>query len=494
MKNESGAMLIMFIIFIAIIGILGSSMAYLTKNVTYALKATNSIDQSYYLAESGLRYAIMQIQDEVDFKKLKEKFEDNDHVVHIPKSPDEGNAGNFTLKFYQPSGDRDIFIHSIAHVYPKSVVEARRQVNAKYNRSTDHRVFEFETDDFDQDQTSREWNLNETFYAKTETANDVFALQLISTSQKCWVLASLNWGHNNALVDLRQWQNATTKVLSYKTQLKFTFYPWSGQYKKDFMAGLNFRVYNSQKNYRKRTDFYGISFFKSSGREQSEPPCWIESDSPDCDQELGYSFLFHDEDEICRMDSKSKCLDRGAPYVIFWIKKKNRPIELLAFSDLRDLPQSEKEKCIESLGFNNWLQDYEWGFKKWLTLGLHLREEESAGQKINEIQVYLRPNSSNVSDVNSNIEWEPDWNFPVLLRFQKVKRSDLSSETILRDRTLISADLIMPDQVPPDEIGFHALYDNRLESLSQYNIYFDDFAVECSGDQCPEEEPLYLQY
>jgi hypothetical protein len=74
------------------------------------------------------------------------------------------------------------------------------------------------------------------------------------------------------------------------------------------MAGLNFRVMNAYTDNRERTDYYGISLFKSAGRNQGNPPCWLIPDSNDCKQHLGDSFLFIGEDEICQKRRNSSTM------------------------------------------------------------------------------------------------------------------------------------------------------------------------------------------
>jgi hypothetical protein len=130
------------------------------------------------------------------------------------------------------------------------------------------------------------------------------------------------------------------------------------------------------------------------------------------------------------------------------------------------------------------LKGYGYGFKDWLNIGLFLKEKESAGQKINEAQIGLRATN------------EKNWTFPLKLRFAKVSQNDPGSTTTFSDRTLVSRDLSIVNQTPPDEIGFHALYDNRIiSSYYKYNIYFRDFLLDCHGEYCPEKSTkLYVQF
>jgi len=484
MKDDRGAILITFIVFFTLAGILASTIAYLLQNVPFAIKSIRSVEQSYYLSESGLRYVLMKINEGKDYDELKNYYETEQRTIYIPqeaaRSLQRKNfAGNISLRFSKAdfhNRRRDMFIHSTAQVEPDTFVESKRQLNAEYNDPNDYKI-DFEEEHFNQeaDDTDRVWNLTDSFVAKIDEIDDKPSLKLTSDQNKSFALASLNWGKNDKLPDLRLYQFIITKVLSYKIQLKINCYP-DNQEGKDFMAGLNFRVMNSKYSYnRERTAYYGVSLFRSAGRQQGNPPCWLDPDSNDCNQHLGTSFLFKGEDEKCKTHPEM-CLAPKIPYIIFWVKTENNDnIELIAYCNLKTLNNSSA--YIEKL------KSHEWGFKDWLNLGVFLKEKEAAGQKLNEIQIGLR-----VSD-------KKDWDFP-LLRFVKLDESYPGTAITLIDRTLISRDLYDATKTPPDEIGFHALYDNRIFStFSKYKIYFWDFVLKCHGDYCHDDaERLYVQF
>lgn len=481
MKDNQGAILITFIIFFTIAGILASSIAYMLQNIPTSLKSVNSVEQSYYLSESGLRYISMKIKDGKDYSELKAYYENDHRTIHIPLkalnySQTKDLVGHVSWRFRRApfhQRRRDMFIHSNAQVDLEHFVTSKRQLNAEYNDPNDYSI-DFEKDHFDQDadDTDRLWNLTDSFYANIHSK---YSLQLKSNQQKNWCLASLNWGKNeNKLPDLRLYQYSITKVLSYKIQIKLNPYP-GRQKRKDFMTGLNFRVMNSIVSYnRERIEYYGVSLFKSKGRQQGNPPCWLTSDSNDCIQHLGNSFCFEgEENEECTSDPE-RYLKPNTPYVIFWVKEEHKDIELIAYCNLALLANSNE--YVEKL--NN---SIEWGFKDWLNMGIFLKEKESAGQKLNDIQIGLRA------------EDKKDWDFP-LLTFLRIDKSDLPVTT-LSDRTLVSRDLYNLNEIPPDEIGFHALYDNRILTSSKYDIFFKEFLLDCHGDYCHEKsESLYVQF
>jgi hypothetical protein len=488
MKDNHGALLITFIIFITLVGILASSIAYLLQNESYAIRSENSVEQSYYLSESGLRYVIMKIKEGKNYNELKDTYEYDNLTIQIPKvasrTPQSKNiAGNISLKFNKGELQKrgDIFIHSYAQVDTESFVESKRQLNAEYEDANNLNI-DFEVKHFDQDQNAsdddRIWNLTDTFYAKIDSINTISSLQLKSDQQWNWVLSSLNWGKNDKLPDLRLYQYVITKVLSYKIQIKVNCYPSYKQKGRDFMAGLNFRVINDTNYDRDRIAYYGISLFKSAGREQGNPPCWlIDDSSSDCNQHLGDSFQFEGEEDSCQ-DPKAKCLVPNVPYVIFWVKTERRnKIDLLAYCDLRSTQGADN--------FIKKLKPLEWGFKEWLNIGAFIKEKESAGQKINEVQIGLRATNE-----------ETNWDFPLKLRFVKVGHNDPGSSTNkLSDRSILSKDLSIINQIPPDEIGFHALYDNRIKSsFYKYDIYFNDFRLDCHGEYCTQKSEKLTQF
>ncbi|KPA08958.1 conserved hypothetical protein, secreted [Candidatus Magnetomorum sp. HK-1] len=498
-NNETGALLISIIIIMTLVGILGSSMAYLTQNETYALKLTNSIEQSYYLSESGLRFAMIKRQTMAK-DELKEKYEKGKPKIYIPQEvstrPNEYSlAGYFQLTFDGDDDDDDInarnirgltTIHSVGNVDKNHFLDTRRQTNAQYiPPRTKSEQTEFNVEDFDKDKSERKWNLTESFYADSENVDGVDSIKFYSDSQKNWVLASLNWAKNESLLpDLREWQDVAMKILDYDLQIKINFYPIvKKQELKDFMAGLNFRVGKERK------DFYGISFFKSSGRLAKNPPCWLAENSQNCDIILGETFRFESEDDLCNTDNYTKCLKINIPYIVFWVKTENEPFKLIAFSDLTKLPQ--KERFISKISSDKWM------FNKWLTLALRLKEEESAGQKINIIQAFIKGQSSNSSDVfeiSFDWEWSNDSSYEEI-SFIKAEGSGYGNPKVIKDRTLQSANLFEMEEKAPDELGFHALYDNRVSpTYNKYDIYFDDFGMKCQG-VCPEEpKQTFVQF
>jgi len=507
MKDNKGALLITIIVFLTMAGILGSSIGYFLQNVPYAIKSVNTVEQSYYLAESGLRYAIMENKDEKDYDELRAIYEYGKREVYIPKkaasTPQTDLAGKFRMEFSRASfhNSKGMFIHSYAEIEKKArpysknpLVQAssKRQLNLEY-RGKNNFDLEFKLEHFDQNKSEnkRVWNLTDTFFAaNTKKLREKNILQLKSNSQWNWVLASLNWGKSGE-VDLREYQNAITKVLSYMIQININCYPYPNHQKdKDFMAGLNFRVMNDSRykpgreSFRERIAYYGISLFKSGGKKQGNPPCWLMKDlSESCNQLLGDSFIFQEEGEKACEDPNAECLVPNVPYVIFWIKRENREeIELLAYSDLRNIIDNKGNYV-----FIKKLKPLDWGFREWLNIGVFLKEIESAGQKINELQVGLR-----LGDIN-NSEKKTDWTYPSILRFVKVSHSDPGSSTILSDRNLLSVDLRATDN-PPDEIGFHALYDNTIPSSKKYNIEFKSFRLDCYGADCTETTERITQF
>jgi len=497
MKDNQGALLITFIIFLTLAGILASSMAYLLLNVPYAAKTINSVEQSYYLSESGLRFALMKINEGEKYNELKDTYEYENREILIPKkaalNPQGSSlAGTVSLKFSTGDNQKrgDMFIHSVALVDNKPFGDqapeehdpndAKRQVNAKYTHDNEMDN-KFDLEDFDQEQPSnaRRWNITESFVAELNEIEKLQSVQFKSTLSRNWVLASLNWGKYDGPPDLRLYQNMITKVLSYKIQINVNCYPGIGSYSqkgKDFMAGLNFRVLNSRFSIRReRIAYYGVSLFKSAGRQQEDPPCWLVSDSDNCKLYLGDSFVFDKEGESCQYED---CLIPNTPYIIFWIKKENRnDIELLAYCNLRELENADL--------YTKKLDNDEWGFKGWLNIAVFLEEKELAGQKINEIQVGLGTTSGR-SD-------EDVWIFPNKLRFETMEHR---STVTLTDRSLVSKDLSNYYQTPPpDEMGFHAMYDDRItSSISKYNIYFRHFMLSCHGENCQGTGERLVQF
>jgi hypothetical protein len=64
-KNQDGAVMIMIIISMVMASIVGVAMVELTTTATYGQLSTNHQDRAYYLAESGGRYALPLVVDDV---------------------------------------------------------------------------------------------------------------------------------------------------------------------------------------------------------------------------------------------------------------------------------------------------------------------------------------------------------------------------------------------------------------------------------------------
>jgi len=495
MKKENGALLLSFIFMFTIAAILCSSMAYLSQNETYSLKPVNSIEQSYYLSESGLRFGRFERDNNrLEFNDLELKYEHDKYKIEIPRlsdSPDdtapEETVGTISLSFDKPpsSGDDEkkmIIIHSKAELDSHNFVEAIRQTNARYrtglldDNEGQAYILWREGLAFLQSSIYKLWHLTSSFQADYSIQE---GLQFKSNNSKIWVLASLFWSKNDLLPDLASWQDQSTKELSYNLQLKFNIYP-SAQTDIDFMTGLSFRIGMDREN------FYGISFFKSSGRSVNNPPCWLDPEAINCDALLGDSFQFNGENDLCDFPN-TKCLDSNTPYLIFWIKNKGEPFELIAFSDLTTLKY--RNRIISK-------NSSKWNFKPWITLGIHVQEQEYAGQKLNDIQVFVKKSSDSSDDIDTDIDY--NWNdelFWEQIEFEKLDNPNYLDKKHIRDIRLPSTDLSKEPpsgKEYPDEIGFHALYDNRLKESQKYDIYFYGFIAKETFDDDDTQE--FVQY
>ena len=287
-----------------------------------------------------------------------------------------------------------------------------------------------------------------------EGINGGFALQLRPRPDEDNLLIRLRWVKNEALPDLKYWQDRRTKGLPYNIQVKLSIYRNESD-AKHFMVGLSFRVDYEHLN------SYGISIFKTAGRESLDPPNWLNELDPK-------TFKFNGEGSC---PNPLDCLNLNEHYVVVWVKEDKKLYKLLAFSSLEDIQGDSKYHLFEPSNGR---------LKQWVTLALDLDEQYVGGLKKNEICGEIQGPTNRYGDPiypkDARIRWD---------QFIKLKWQN-RVESFISDRTLTSKDL---EKEQPDEIGIHAFYDNKIceregkSNCKEDDIYIDGFAVDCIN--CP---------
>lgn len=183
------------------------------------------------------------------------------------------------------------------------------------------------------------------------------------------------------------------------------------------MLGLSFR-YVDDNNY------YGISFFRSIGRDDRQRPSWI-NDLP----------------------SSFDILMDGSPYIVLW-KKVSGNYTLLDYKKL-----DASDGVID--GGN---------LKDWSTIIVKIDEQFSGagGSRENHISGYIQGTASyprNTINFNYTNFNPVVWN----TNTQPIVDSSITSENFGSNR--------------PDEIGLHGYYDSNTAN----DQFFDDFSIKFAG-------------
>jgi len=77
-KNEQGAALIYLISVILIMSVLGAAMLNLISTSTLGQVSGNHVDQAYFMAEAGARYALGLVKDDIE----SDGAYDDTHAIH----------------------------------------------------------------------------------------------------------------------------------------------------------------------------------------------------------------------------------------------------------------------------------------------------------------------------------------------------------------------------------------------------------------------------
>lgn len=355
-SDRSGSILIWAIFMIIAIGIAGVSMLHLTTTSTYSELFAHNHSRAYYIAESGGRYAIPQIQSD-------------------PKTA-ETNLNGKTLLL--SNGDK--FVLAIDNSNSQyTILQSTGIVNEgswfQGNRILTYKIFKPFIDPFnDSTSFSKNWNV---YAGKANiAASGQLGGQTALRVQKETIkgiqydpLLSINWFGNNNFPDLASTRSENNGLLSYELQVKIGLVS-EGSKGDHWMLGLSFRLDTAADS------SYGISFFKSIGRSDKFRPVWID--------QLPNSFdVMMDESGVKK-------------YIVFW-KKMSGVFTLI---DYKQLMQSDR--VIDSNG----------QLKLFSAMIIKIYEEYDANNgRMNKIYGYVQgPDTYPVNTINWNFN-----NFKIVL-------------------------------------------------------------------------------
>ena len=513
LSKKNGFILISLVISIIFIGLCYSIIASVYTGYTYSNISYKNIVQAYYVAESGIRFSLSKLISN-NIEEVKTTYPHTQAIYKLENSSlesnntdenyiDNSNAGFFGLEFQSRLIENDT-ISSIGTVslnnnrpFTYTNFEAQRKIYLSMSKPVRSiSVPSVKKEDFqflwinDKIINQKSFDIVKQIVKKdSKTDAYIFTFRYIKDEfpiQNSFLGVGkmyLNWLKNQNLPDFSKWQT-DIKTLSYMLQTKI----YVPEKAKHYMAGILFRC----DTFNFRT--YGISFFKSAGRKEEYPKwltpngetdkCGYKTDSifPDeCISLDSDSFYFDDEDS----NGRNILLETDTPYIIFWVQTSNDDPYLI-------------------IGCHKLSKEYvqNGSLKSWNTLGLILDEIVRPPYKKNKIQVLAAAKSTDY-DRNSEIRWDGPvkgikWDY-ILDDYPQLHSPDYKK---------LKEDDSKKSQQIPEEIGLHIFYDpssfkeinensDIIEVINDVSdiekrIWFDDFAIECSGASCPDESTQSL--
>jgi type II secretory pathway pseudopilin PulG len=252
------------------------------------------------------------------------------------------------------------------------------------------------------------------------------------------VVIGLDWQNpETGIPNLADARSQSNDLLSYELQLKVTM-DSQGSHGKHYMAGISFRLDAGADS------SYGISFFRSMGRD-SNPPDWINN--------LPFSF-----DDL--MDR-----DKEVVYLVLWVKDSGS-YTLLNYNKLVDSVHSNR--VIDSDG----------SLKDWSTMVVKVEEfYDMDDQRKNRIWAWVEDDETYTRGEAITWNWEEAGDFE---KFEWY----LNGSNPIVDGTLTSENFNL---LNPHEIGLHSYYDSPASNEN----CFDDFSMKLeTNGKLPPPEPV----
>ena len=463
-KNNKGLILLTLIAIILIIGIFGAAFIPLLTNYSYNIVSYSKAIQAYYISESGQRYALNKLESMEGSQEFIEKYGYKKKRFDMPyalssdneeKDFREGGIFSFETSLFE-EGSRFLINRSSGRIYRFDKLSEEKEIVMEAQRKTNiFRTPPRLSKSIKNDRLN--WKLcpsQVTFY--DDNVNEQSAMTFWSKRDenkfsKGFANLYLNWQENYNLPDLKLWQDRETEVLSYKIQVKSRI---PVNYK-NFMTGISFRVSTDSCTELK---CYGISIFKTAGRNNSPPP-WLD--------EITFKF----EGENCKQGD-NLCLETDKIYMVLWVKTESS-IKLIRYCDLKSF-LAEKG------------MDYVFQGDLWTTISVIINERETAGQKLNEIRGGIL--FEKTEKYSNNRNGPSGWAEPCIIKW------DNGNKTIVDKSIVSSTDL-------EEEAGLHLFYDEPFKITADKPaskddiIWFDDAFLACHSGSCPNGTHLdIVQY
>ena len=316
-SDQRGVILIWLIFILVAAGILGSSMVYLTTSSTYDELLANNQARTYYLAESGARYAISQFTQDPDIDTTT-----LDGIYSLSNGNDQ-----FTLSVSPDDPADPVFlrIESKGTISGESWFEGNRMVTYKLIKPINESFGDITN-----------WNITTDFgdIYDEEKCDGEDCLRVKDLDSNDQIHMPLNW--ENLDIDLAEVRMLSGDFLSYELQVKMLIdIDGAGVSRaKYYMMGLSFRLDTANEN------SYGISFFKSRDPENSSPP-------PNPPAWAGNFFQGADWKIIMQAPNDEKL------FIILWEKTPSGGIRLLDYEPLTEVVEgvvTDKYGVVDLVG------------------------------------------------------------------------------------------------------------------------------------------------
>ena len=426
-NNNKGIMLIGLIVVITIVGIMSAGSLYLMSGSTQTSLFANANSRAYYLAESGINYAKLNVGRGKSYKAATKFNLDNGDAFIIKTELD-------------PQDPSRTIIYSTGIVNPGSWLESKYDITSNFIKSGG--IDLSEVVGLTTENKKGKLVLNPIWSIKgqpeIEVKKDIGKAGLGFTSQKgpkkskegekgkkiqtyLPILLSLGWWKTSPeKPDLDQTWSDYNGLLSYEVQVKVKL-GINGGHGDHFMHGISFRLSPKSPGWADSNTFrsYGISYFKSKN--------------------LTWPF---DID----LDNSFKAIMNNFVYIVLWEKISSS--NTLSLIDYRKLTKYDGVLDGSDL-------------KDWATIFLRLEEKFDGpnGTRQNHITGFFK---GSANPALGKIDWDSG-------NYNIVQWKNNYSGHVLAD-SLTTTNFSV---YKPDELGLHAFYDSNASDKQ----YFTDFSL-----------------
>ena len=422
LDNNRGSMIIGLIAAITLIGIISAGTIYIKTSATQTGLFSNAYSSAYYLAESGIRYARLNAEQDTFFPASTQFNMSNGDTFIIQTANDPADASR-------------MIIDSTGIVNPGAWSESKCDLTANVPKSIHNSNFTdvgltvttISSKGSIRTTLDPRWTITGAYtkaskLLKTASKGAIdyieFTNEKVKNSKGTYIfdaiLLSLGWWKSSPEnPDLDQSWSDNDELLSYEVQMKVKLSTEDHQ-NDHFMHGISFRLSPQNPDWADSSTIhsYGISYFRSI---DSNWPFNVGLDS-------SFSTIMNDPD----------------PYIVLW--EKTDSTNALSLIDYKKLASDDGVLDGTNL-------------KEWSTIAVRIEEKKTGfASTTNYISGYIQsPEGLPIGTIN--------WNFNT---FNDVSWNTNIPQPIA-DESLTTNNFSF---YKPDEIGIHAFFESDVDKLS----------------------------